>query len=79
VGWRHPSAGHAPFHACLLASDDDLRSDRGRLRLDGRGRLADDFLLAHRGPVVAVANAPSPAATASLAVARLVADAVART
>jgi L-2-hydroxyglutarate oxidase LhgO len=44
--------------------------------VDGRGRLVDDFVLVRRGPVVAVANAPSPAATASLAVARLVADAV---
>ncbi len=44
--------------------------------VDGRGRLADDFVLARRGPVVAVVNAPSPGATASLAVARLVADAV---
>jgi L-2-hydroxyglutarate oxidase LhgO len=42
--------------------------------VDGRGRLVDDFVLARRGPVVVVANAPSPAATAALAVARRVAD-----
>jgi (S)-2-hydroxyglutarate dehydrogenase len=42
--------------------------------VDDRGRLVDDFVLARRGAVVAVANAPSPAATAALAVARLVAD-----
>jgi L-2-hydroxyglutarate oxidase len=61
---------------------DDLLPGPSGVRaqaVDGRGRLADDFLLARRGPVVVVANAPSPAATASLAVARLVADAVART
>ncbi len=46
--------------------------------VDGRGRLADDFILVRRGPVVAVANAPSPGATSSLAIARLVADAVGR-
>jgi len=46
--------------------------------VDGRGRLVDDFVLVRRGPVVVVANAPSPAATASLAVARLIADEVAR-
>jgi L-2-hydroxyglutarate oxidase len=44
--------------------------------VDSRGRLVDDFVLARRGRVVVVANAPSPAATASLAVARLVADEV---
>jgi L-2-hydroxyglutarate oxidase len=46
--------------------------------VDGGGRLVDDFVLVRRGAVVVVANAPSPAATASLAVARLVADEVAR-
>jgi L-2-hydroxyglutarate oxidase LhgO len=58
---------------------DDLRPGPSGVRaqaVDGRGRLVDDFVLVRRGPVVAVANAPSPAATASLAVARLVADAV---
>jgi (S)-2-hydroxyglutarate dehydrogenase len=44
--------------------------------VDARGRLVDDFVLARRGAVVAVANAPSPAATAALAVARRVADEV---
>ena len=55
----------------------DLRPGPSGVRaqaVDGRGRLVDDFVLARRGPVVVVANAPSPAATASLAVARLVAD-----
>jgi L-2-hydroxyglutarate oxidase LhgO len=46
--------------------------------VDGRGRLVDDFVLVRRGAVVVVANAPSPAATSSLALAGLIADEVAR-
>jgi (S)-2-hydroxyglutarate dehydrogenase len=38
------------------------------------GRLLDDFLVSGAGRVVHVRNAPSPAATACLAIARLVAD-----
>jgi (S)-2-hydroxyglutarate dehydrogenase len=38
------------------------------------GGLVDDFLLARTGRAVHVLNAPSPAATASLAIAELVAD-----
>jgi len=38
------------------------------------GRLLDDFVTWQRGPVLCVRNAPSPAATASLAIARLVVD-----
>lgn len=38
------------------------------------GRLLDDFALDEDGPVVHVRNAPSPAATASLALARVIAD-----
>jgi 2-hydroxyglutarate dehydrogenase len=38
------------------------------------GRLLDDFALDADGPVVHVRNAPSPAATASLALARVIAD-----
>ena len=40
------------------------------------GRMVDDFVISAQGRVVHVRNAPSPAATASLAIARLVADAV---
>ena len=32
------------------------------------GTLVDDFLIEHRGNITSVANAPSPAATASLAI-----------
>jgi L-2-hydroxyglutarate oxidase len=44
--------------------------------LDSEGRLIDDFLVeAEAGRIMHVRNAPSPAATSSLAIARLVADA----
>jgi L-2-hydroxyglutarate oxidase LhgO len=38
--------------------------------IDPDGSLVDDFRIHHLGPVVAVRNAPSPAATSSLAIAR---------
>ncbi len=38
--------------------------------IDPDGALVDDFRINHLGPVVAVRNAPSPAATSSLAIAR---------
>jgi L-2-hydroxyglutarate oxidase LhgO len=40
------------------------------------GRMLDDFLVSEAGRVVHVRNAPSPAATACLAIAELVAEAV---
>jgi L-2-hydroxyglutarate oxidase LhgO len=44
--------------------------------LDADGRLIDDFVVeADGGRIMHVRNAPSPAATSSLAIARLVADA----
>jgi L-2-hydroxyglutarate oxidase len=47
--------------------------------LDTRGRLVDDFVLARQGRVTHVRNAPSPAATASLAIAEhIVADVFSR-
>ncbi len=44
--------------------------------VDSRGRLLDDFLLLRRDRVLHVLNAPSPAATASLAIARHVVEAM---
>jgi L-2-hydroxyglutarate oxidase LhgO len=38
--------------------------------IDPDGSLVDDFRIHHLGPVVAIRNAPSPAATSSLAIAR---------
>jgi L-2-hydroxyglutarate oxidase LhgO len=40
------------------------------------GALVDDFLFRRDGPVTHVVNAPSPAATSSLAIARAIADAL---
>lgn len=42
--------------------------------LDSDGKLVDDFVLHHRANVIHVRNAPSPAATSSLAIARMIAD-----
>jgi (S)-2-hydroxyglutarate dehydrogenase len=42
--------------------------------LSGDGKLVDDFILHHRENVIHVRNAPSPAATSSLAIARLITD-----
>jgi L-2-hydroxyglutarate oxidase LhgO len=44
--------------------------------LDRDGSLVDDFRIHRMGPVTAVRNAPSPAATSSLAIAEYVADAL---
>ncbi|MBB4691255.1 L-2-hydroxyglutarate oxidase [Paractinoplanes abujensis] len=44
--------------------------------LDRDGSLVDDFRIHRLGPVTAVRNAPSPAATSSMAIAGYVADAV---
>jgi L-2-hydroxyglutarate oxidase len=40
------------------------------------GRLVDDFVVSHTDRALHVRNAPSPAATSSLAIARLIADRV---
>jgi L-2-hydroxyglutarate oxidase LhgO len=42
--------------------------------VDPDGTLVDDFRISELGPVVAVRNAPSPAATSSLAIAEFVCD-----
>ena len=44
--------------------------------VDRRGNLVDDFALLRRGRVLVVRNAPSPAATSSLAIAEHLVDAV---
>lgn len=42
--------------------------------MDDDGALVDDFRLVHEGPVLTVRNAPSPAATSSLAIAEHIVD-----
>jgi L-2-hydroxyglutarate oxidase LhgO len=57
---------------------DVVRAGAGvRAQALGRdGSLLDDFVVQHLGPVTAVRNAPSPAATSSMAIAEHIADAV---
>lgn len=53
-------------------ADDDVLSGPAGIRaqaVDVDGSLVDDFRIARRGRVLAVRNAPSPAATSSLAIA----------
>jgi L-2-hydroxyglutarate oxidase LhgO len=55
----------------------DLRPGPAGVRaqlVDRRGNLVDDFVVAEARGIVHVLNAPSPAATASLAIGRMVAD-----
>ena len=57
--------------------DEDVRFGPCGIRaqlLARDGSLVDDFLLEHDGDALHVLNAPSPAATASLAIARRIAD-----
>ncbi|HKE99578.1 MAG TPA: L-2-hydroxyglutarate oxidase [Actinomycetes bacterium] len=53
----------------LLPGPNGIRAQA----LGGDGRLLDDFVVTRRGPITLVRNAPSPAATASMAIAELIA------
>jgi 2-hydroxyglutarate dehydrogenase len=58
---------------------DDVRPGHFGIRAQALGRdgkLIDDFVFAQTGSVLHVRNAPSPGATASLAIARMIADRV---
>ncbi|HEX7578494.1 MAG TPA: L-2-hydroxyglutarate oxidase [Thermoanaerobaculia bacterium] len=59
-----------------LASDDVVPAGSGvrAQALDRQGRLVDDFHLVEADRMLHVLNAPSPAATASLAIGRVVAE-----
>jgi L-2-hydroxyglutarate oxidase LhgO len=59
-----------------LAEGDLLRGGSGvrAQAVDRRGRMVDDFLVERRGRVTLVRNAPSPAATSSLAIAQHLAE-----
>ena len=64
-----------------IGPDDVVRSGLG-LRaqaLDSSGALVDDFVIEHLGRITSVRNAPSPAATSSLAIAEHVIDRMDRT
>jgi (S)-2-hydroxyglutarate dehydrogenase len=59
----------------LVASDLGARSAGIRAQaVDRNGHLVDDFVVHRHGRVIAVRNAPSPAATASLAIASYICD-----
>jgi L-2-hydroxyglutarate oxidase LhgO len=73
VRWSVRSA--RPYVPALSAADV-VRGPAG-LRaqaVDPRGTLLDDFAISHLGPVTAVRNAPSPAATSALAIAEHVVE-----
>ncbi|QDP98714.1 L-2-hydroxyglutarate oxidase [Microlunatus elymi] len=59
-----------------LCSQDVVRAPAGvrAQALDADGQLVDDFRISTIGPITAVRNAPSPAATSSLAIAEHIAD-----
>lgn len=61
-----------------LADDDVVRAPAGvrAQAVDRDGTLVDDFRINRIGPVVTVRNAPSPAATSSLAIGEYVAERV---
>jgi L-2-hydroxyglutarate oxidase LhgO len=59
-----------------LRADDVVRAGAGvrAQAVDADGALVDDFRISHLGPVTAVRNAPSPGATASLAIAEYIVE-----
>lgn len=63
-----------------LTPDDMVEGPAGirAQALSRDGRLIDDFVIDEDGPVIHVRNAPSPAATSSLAIARMIVERVAR-
>jgi L-2-hydroxyglutarate oxidase LhgO len=76
--WR--SANKQAFVKALSRLIPEIRAEHllpapagVRAQAVGRdGRLIDDFLIRHRGRVINVCNAPSPAATASLNIGRII-------
>lgn len=72
-------AAAARYMPGLSVDDLDGTSHAGvRAQAVGRdGTLVDDFVFSHDGPVTHVRNAPSPAATSALALAREIVDRVA--
>ena len=66
----------------LQLTEDDVLPGPSGVRaqaLDEAGKLVDDFLISATRRVIHVRNAPSPAATSSLAIGGVIADAVERT
>jgi (S)-2-hydroxyglutarate dehydrogenase len=59
-----------------IGAGDVVRAGAGvrAQALDRDGSLVDDFRIQRSGPITAVRNAPSPAATSSLAIAEYIVD-----
>jgi len=76
--WKRAFAAQAARYVPELTSADLVAGPAGiRAQALGRdGALVDDFRISNRGRVTAVRNAPSPAATSSLAIAEHLADLV---
>lgn len=87
MGEMHRSLSHAAFTRALQVLLPDLRAEDLRpggagvraQALDSRGALLDDFHFAEAPGALHVLCAPSPAATASLAIGRHIAEHAART
>jgi len=77
---KHRFLARARDYVPALQEADLVRAPAGvRAQAVSRdGRIIDDFVLSQRGPVMFVRNAPSPAATSSLAIAQHVVDSVLR-
>jgi len=74
---RRMVAAAQRFVPDLRVADVEPGWSGARAQAVGRdGKLYDDFAFSQRGPNLHVRNAPSPAATSSLAIARLIADRV---
>jgi L-2-hydroxyglutarate oxidase len=73
---RRALAARAARYVPGISASDLTQAFAGvRAQTVGRdGRLIDDFLLSHTARAVHVRNAPSPAATSSLALAELIVD-----
>lgn len=73
---RQRFVGAARRYVPELTTDDVVPGPRGvrAQALGVDGALVDDFRITRRGPVLALRNAPSPAATSSLAIAEHVVD-----
>jgi len=82
LGELHRSFSSAAFVRALQHLVPDIRLDdlvRGgagvrAMATDAQGNMSDDFLIFADSQVVNVCNAPSPAATASLAIGKTIAD-----
>lgn len=74
--WSPHRLGRAVRGLVPAIGDHELRRDGEGIRAQAvtrAGRLVDDFVFERRGHVLHVLNAPSPAATASLAIGQLIA------